>query len=439
MRHIIFNCSPSLGILDNWLPVIFFLKNKLPDVRFIFVAPVPNVIDKSSNQGVLIEIAEEIFDTIVFKSHTDEWLFSSSFSESVLINDRSKVWLIILLKKILTRYDLKFVKPVVSKILKAVNNVLFKEYVFSFDEIDANKSVVLFDIYEASKEYNRDILNIFSDSFKFSIFHALNVNGIRINSKKNISYIAPPSKVVVYAFSKKEVDFYRSRYLLGNESIRVYGVTRHDPMWVKYLLFKENEKSISLFEKYIFVISRPIGPMVSRNKKIESILDIKKIAKKFNYKIVVKLHPKEIGDGTFEEVLGVDNFNNDWMYSNLHSFTLGSNCELAVSFYSGVPIDMIILGVPTIERLDLTGVDKYEGDAILTDENGEPCSEFRHLGLVLGASDYEQMEKHVYYIMNDRMKAVGMLKKRYLKILSYFDGVNDVVSDEIVDVLKISQ
>ena len=43
---IYFLCSPSLGILDNWLPIIWSLKAKREDLKFVIVFPRSNAIDQ---------------------------------------------------------------------------------------------------------------------------------------------------------------------------------------------------------------------------------------------------------------------------------------------------------------------------------------------------------------------------------------------------------
>ena len=39
IMKIILNCSPSLGILDNWLPILFNLKERKIDLEFIIYFP----------------------------------------------------------------------------------------------------------------------------------------------------------------------------------------------------------------------------------------------------------------------------------------------------------------------------------------------------------------------------------------------------------------
>ena len=75
-----FLCSPSLGILDNWLPVIWQLKEKRGDLKFIIIFPRSNFIDRINLSNILLILSEKIFDSVVFKSDGGDWLVADNFS-----------------------------------------------------------------------------------------------------------------------------------------------------------------------------------------------------------------------------------------------------------------------------------------------------------------------------------------------------------------------
>ena len=78
---VFFLCSPSLGLLDNWLPVIWRLKEKRKDLKFIIIFPKSNAIDQINLSSVLIILATKVFDSVIYKSHSDYWLHSNTFSQ----------------------------------------------------------------------------------------------------------------------------------------------------------------------------------------------------------------------------------------------------------------------------------------------------------------------------------------------------------------------
>ena len=112
-------------------------------------------------------------------------------------------------------------------------------------------------------------------------------------------------------------------------------------------------------------------------------------------------------------------YKKSWEISTKHPFILGKNCEFAVSFYSGVPIDLIVFGVPTIELLDLKNIKGYDNEYALRDNNGEPVLNVRYLNLVLGTSSFKGFQEHVENILNDRDGVIDRLKEEYKKTFPF--------------------
>src|SRR5690625_5063167 len=90
------------------------------------------------------------------------------------------------------------------------------------------------------------------------------------------------------------------------------------------------------------------------------------------------------------------------MFSNAHPFTIGRHCLFAVSYYSGVAVDLIALDIPTIELLDLRGIHKYDELNKLRNKKGDPVLNYRYHGLVLGSSTKEEFIHQVKRVMNHR-------------------------------------
>ena len=78
---VFFLCSPSLGILDNWLPVIWDLKKKQKDLKFIIIFPRSNFIDQINLSNILLTLGSNIFDSIVFKSNSGLWLTNDDLNK----------------------------------------------------------------------------------------------------------------------------------------------------------------------------------------------------------------------------------------------------------------------------------------------------------------------------------------------------------------------
>ena len=88
---IFFLCSPSLGILDNWLPIIWKLKKKQKDYKFIIIFPRSNFINQINLSNILLILGSNVFDSIVFKSDSGLWLINDSLNisfEGLLTRDK---------------------------------------------------------------------------------------------------------------------------------------------------------------------------------------------------------------------------------------------------------------------------------------------------------------------------------------------------------------
>ena len=149
---------------------------------------------------------------------------------------------------------------------------------------------------------------------------------------------------------------------------------------------------------------------------------------------MVKLHPKERKEGLYEEVFGAETYGDKWVYSDLHPFVLGKESAFAISFYSGVAIDMLALGVPTIEYLDLRGISEFDNRESLRDKYGHPVFSYRYLELVLGASNYDQIKAHAMEIMKDREAVLSRLQAKYNQLFPKIENINDKIAQDILNI-----
>ena len=88
-NSLLFVCYPSLALLDNWLPVIWAIKQKNPSINLIFYSPIARTIDEIDLGNVLIKISREIFDEIIYIGHSGFLLSANSFGEAKRINNRN--------------------------------------------------------------------------------------------------------------------------------------------------------------------------------------------------------------------------------------------------------------------------------------------------------------------------------------------------------------
>ena len=188
--------------------------------------------------------------------------------------------------------------------------------------------ITLLDIFEADKVYNKELIKIVLGKNNFSIKHGSIPQETKSKlKKKKIKF----NKSMIFAFSKNEINYYRDIYGVNLDQIKVFGNPKHDKDWINYII--NNDKIKEFKKKYIFVISRPVTDYLPIDKKIKFLNMIKIVAKQYDYKVIIKLHPKEKLDKIFVDVFGESEHNKSWEISNKHPLVLGKYCEFAVSFF----------------------------------------------------------------------------------------------------------
>jgi hypothetical protein len=416
-----FVCSPSLAILDNWLPALWKLRDAESQVDLVCVFPRSRSVDEIDLSNVLISLAGAIFDRVLFRSHAGNWLLASTFAEAVALNrlgrvealahgaaNRLRDGRVASAVSGAVRYGLQGLERGVSDRATAVVRPRI---------VLQSVRAVLYDVSEERKEYNDELMRHLEAVPRFSICH-----GIEIRSRPHgpgAPHNAGPWKagLTAYLFSALEKEHYREEFALLDAMLKVVGIPRHEPEWMRLIIAQSGDAAAQVGEGYILVISKPVNEKhLPRERKRQAFEDIKRLARALGTTIVVKRHPKERADGLCEEVFGRDTYGERWVYSNLHAFVLGARCAFAIAFHSAVVLDMIALGTPVIERLDLRGLPWYDHSDALRDDRGEPILNYRHQGLALGASDYERLRGHADEIVRDRDGVVAGLVARYREL-----------------------
>jgi hypothetical protein len=438
---VFFLCSPSLGLLDNWLPVIWRLKDKRKNLNFIIIFPRETFVDQIHLSNVLLILAAKVFDSAVFRSYSGHWLYTDTFAQAKTMNKPKRLeWFLIRAMNKLKKLPFcgllsSFIQCGYGKLCE----FRASKYLYDWKLAEKHGACLLYDVYEESKPYNVDLMEKLVDIPKFSICHGINIqNGGVFRFSKKLRNAGYRKDIKAYLFSSKELPLYEHQYSIHKSFTKVVGVPRHSPDWVDFIIANISDKMNGLSSNFIFIISRPgntnYHPYERKKKALKAIkrlawIDLKK-------KIVVKLHPKERKEGLYEEVFGTDTYGDKWVYSDLHPFVLGKECALAISFYSGVVIDMVALGVPTIEYLDLRGIPECDNDESLRDKMDHPVFSYRYLDLVLGASDYDQMKAHAMEIMNDRETVLSRLQAKYNELFPKIENVNGKIAMDILSIVS---
>lgn len=437
---IFFLCSPSLGILDNWLPIIWKLKKKQKDYKFIIIFPRSNFINQINLSNILLILGSNVFDSIVFKSDSGLWLINDSLNKVKSTNNLNIFeWFLLRIIKKLNRFPIfSIFSNLMQLCYKEFSKFLNKKNLFDWNFVENRGLCILYDVYEESKHYNAELMKSFRELPKFSIQHGINIsNGGLLENKINLKDLVYRKDIKAYLFSSLELNLYKYEYAIHQSCLEVVGVPRHSFDWIDFIksnLPKNKNDIDSVLDDSIFIISRPSGTTYfPHDRKKKALENIKSLAwNDLKKNIVVKLHPKEQKDGIYEEVFGCDTYGHKWIYSDLHPFVLGEVSEFAISFFSGVVLDMLALGVPTIEYLDLRGIPEFDNYESLRDKSGNPVLSYRYLDLVLGASDYKELKFYASEIINNRDKIISKLLTRYNEIFPRINHINDKISKDII-------
>ena len=431
-KTIYFLCTPSLGIADNWLPAINRLKEKKHNFKFSIIIPKSNSINQFDPSDTIVKILNELFDSIIFKTKYGNWIEVESFE--LLRSLDKRVSNINYINRVFNKLR-KF--PFVSIIEKKLINIKqqkerkqLSDNLISQFNFDLNNSALLFDVQETKKNYNLELIKAFKGCIKFSINHGININTDpilkRILDKRN------QNELSVYMFSNSEKEFYKESFGLNDNELVDTGIARHNKKWIDFVCSYSHLETD--WTDFVFLISRPASPYLPRERKIQYLKDIKKyLIDQKGLKVIVKRHPKENDEGLFELVFGQENKGISWDISTAHPFKLGKLCKFAISFYSGVPMDMIYIGKPVIEYLNLDKINQYDNQFSNRDKNGHVVFSYRYLELVLGASTTEQFQEHVDAIITDPDKELQKLRTKYnyyfTKSFSPIDFItNDILS-----------
>ena len=92
---------------------------------------------------------------------------------------------------------------------------------------------------------------------------------------------------------------------------------------------------------------------------------------------------------------------------------------------------MLAINKPTIEYLDLEGLEEYDNKNSLRDKHGKPVSQFRYANLVLGASSKLDLEQHVESILNQYEATISPLRSRYNDFFKTFNSASEMVANDI--------
>ena len=395
-------CYPHLGTLDNWMPIINSVNNEENHLRFTLIVPNPIIIRSFHGDNAVIKIANRIFDTILIHAYDGTWIKHESIFDSMKWYQKNRV--------ILRLFDImkRLIKKRIFSYLSMFPFVLLRNIIYKkeckLENKELNKIVSQKDVlfYDIATEGNTNpeissMIGLFENNNKYSLPHAVTTSGIEWKSTRLIN-IKSKDNIRAYVHAKFQVKRYEGSYGIDTNKIHVIGVPRHDRKWIETIQdespklpdFFNNNNTIVILSSHI----NASAPKESFLSKVEAVTNIKKIfIDKLGMKVAIKLHPNEKqekifadkSDKIYEDVLGLNNYGVTWVYSDLHVLALIKGKRLAISLFTGVIFDVIAMGIPCVEYVDLSFKPK---------NTEKKLTEFVKHGFIEGVSNYHEINTY---------------------------------------------
>lgn len=424
MKKILIFCSPSTGMLDNWFPVLIELKKKGYYIEILF--PKQNLIDQIFNNDFYKNFSIKIFSKYHFisgnKIKSSDYLIKPKKNLLINISKRISDLLIKYLNKEFQIYNL------IKNFFPLKENVDFSDFLKNYE-------IILCDIGEFSKKSNEKFAKQSKLIKKISMCHGPDFPYFndQIEKKKfEENDLYEKTKIILYSNTDCEKKYYINKLKSNNLKFTKTGNPKHDPKWIKNFL--EDKKICSGFDKNntVFLISRNTDSRyLPANKKIEYLENIKKILiDDLNLNIVVKLHPKEEHESYYYKIFKRENLKKNWVFSDMHPLVLGYNSLFTISFFSGVAVDMIKVGKTNIEFLNLTDLEKNNGNMVFYKDK-KPCFRISYLGLTLNCQNKIELKDMAEKVITQNQTELMKLKKNYA---NYYNDEKNAI-DQVLQVI----
>jgi hypothetical protein len=380
-------CAPSMGILDNWLPVLHAARESHPDWRIVALIPDRATLAQVDPGDTAHVLADDVIDATIAPLVGGGWILTEGF-----LTARAAAAPHRLLRRIPTRAQRR---------LRCEPSALA-----------GPDTRVLYDVHLHDKEQLRLLLRDIGDAPRFSHNHGIELE--RAGTRR----IPPPDPEnlrAAFVYGQSEVDAYAANFGVAHDRIHPVGIARHEPDWVSRVVERSRRMHELPFGESVFVVSRPAGSTyLPRDRKIAALRALHRVAwEEHGIPIVLRTHPKEHEDGTLSEALPAGGEGVSWARSRAHPFHIASQSRIGITFFSGVAVDLVALGVPVIELLDVRGLPKHDTQDALRDPRGRPVfGPYRRDGLVIPADDVDDLREAFRATIADPVRALVALQER---------------------------
>ncbi len=381
-------CAPSLGILDNWLPVLHAARAEHPAWRIVAVIPDRRTLTQLDAADTAHVLADEVIDATLAPLHGGRWILTDGFLSAV---DDARP------RRLFPRLRTR-----AQRARSADPSALAGP--------DAR---VLYDIHLHKKAGLGPLLDALGDTPRFSHNHGIELeadDALRIAPKD------PKNVRAAFVYGPSEVEPYAHNFGLEPSSIDVIGIVRHEPAWVRTVIERSRSLHTLPFEDFALVVSRPAGSSyLPHDRKVAALRALHQVAwREHGLPLVLRTHPKEHEDGTLADAFPAEEEGVSWALSRAHPFHLATRSRLGVTFLSGVSVDLVALGVPVVELLDVRGLPEHDRPDARRDADGRVLfGPYRRDALVIAADGVEDLRVALAAITADRGASLTPLTRAF--------------------------
>ena len=381
-------CAPSLGILDNWLPVLHAARRSQPDCRIVALIPDRETLAQLDASDTAHVLADEVIDATLVPLHGGGWMLADGFLSAVDAARPRR-----LLPRLRTRAQrARSTDP---------------------SALAGPDSRVLYDIHLHKKAGLGPLLDVLGNTPRFSHNHGIELeasDALRVAPKD------PENVRAAFVYGPSEIEPYAHNFGLESSAMEVVGIVRHEPTWVRRVIERSRSLHTLPFEDFVLIVSRSAGSTyLPRDRKVAALRALHQVAwREHGLPLVLRTHPKEHEDGTLADAFPAEEEGVSWALSRAHPFHLATRSRLGVTFLSGVSVDLVALGVPVVEYLDIRGLPDLDNDTTERDLRGRPMfSPYRRDGLVTGVDDIAGLREAVGQVDGDRERLVATQKQAH--------------------------
>lgn len=429
--NILFLCTPGLGSLDNWLPIIKELKKK--NYNLDFYVPKESILDQIKNNIFFRSQINMYFNKLFYVCDKNNKINSINSLEQYKKNK------IRLLANLINNYFIKYLSREFNFYNYYLNHFRnYKSHNINYNEFIKKYSYILCDASEFVKPYLNEFALSAKSNTKISMCHGSDFPYYNKNflKKKNRNIFGYNFKIILFSKNSNEKNYYQKLLNLKKKNYYPIGNPKHSKNWINFIKKKfQNKKDIFFKKKYVFLISRHSDKnYLPAKKKLTALKMIKEeIIDKRGLNLIIKLHPKEYLENYYDKVFGKKDYGIKWKFSKLHSYAIpNKNCLFSITFFSGVAVDMNVIKIPNIEFLDLSAISNSTFKDQIFFKNGNPMFKIRFLNLTLGSDTLDDFKKKVDNVINSRKNNIIYLNRSYQK---YYNSPKDSV-DKILKLIN---